>query len=100
MPIPTPKGDRTVNKKILLGMIACVLLLTVGLLTACDVHSQLPDNQAGTVVALPSLMFNADDLTLDGMSRVDLCAGLAARGAATVVVPTEIEGFIASVVGL
>ena len=36
MPIPTPKGDRTVNKKILLGMIACVLLLTVGLLTACD----------------------------------------------------------------
>ena len=24
------------NKKILLGMIACVLLLTVGLLTACD----------------------------------------------------------------
>ena len=31
-----PKGDHTVNKKLLLGIFACFLLLTLGLLTACD----------------------------------------------------------------
>ena len=46
MPIPTPKGDRTVNKKILLGMIACVLLLTVGLLTACEGGNSPADTTA------------------------------------------------------
>ena len=46
MSILTPKGDRTVNKKILLGMIACVLLLTVGLLTACDGGNSPADTTA------------------------------------------------------
>ena len=52
-----------------------------GLLTAQDVLAQLPDDLAATVVLLPDIMLNADRLTLDGATDVQLCEQLEARGA-------------------
>ena len=53
-----------------------------GLLTAADVLDQLPAEASGALVSLPDVMFNADALTLDGMSSAELCAAIEARGAA------------------
>lgn len=52
-----------------------------GLLCACDVLDQLPDDLSGKVVLLPDIMLNTDRLTLDGMSADELLSKLVLRGA-------------------
>lgn len=52
-----------------------------GLLCACDVLAQLPEDLCGSVVLLPDIMLNSDRLTLDGMGADGLLAELGARGA-------------------
>lgn len=63
-----------------------------GLLTACDVLGQLPDDLDGTVVALPDIMLNADRLTLDGMDADGLCARLRERGGRALVLRATPRG--------
>ena len=67
-----------------------------GLICACDVLDQLPCGLAGALVALPSVMFNADGLTLDGMSSSELVARIEERGARTVVCSTMPGDLLAS----
>ena len=59
-----------------------------GLICAEDVLAQLPDDLAGTLLILPSLMFNADDLTLDGSDRAALVSALEGRGARVITANT------------
>ena len=56
-----------------------------GLICAEDVLAQLPADLTCHLVVLPSLMFNADALTLDGSDRAALTADLESRGACTLV---------------
>lgn len=56
-----------------------------GLIVQCDLLDQLPDDLAGTVVAIPSVMFNFDGQTLDGGSRKEIEDEVAARGGRAVV---------------
>ena len=51
-----------------------------GLLCACDVLAQLPDDLSHTVVWLPDIMLNSDRLTLDGMTADGLLAQIEERG--------------------
>lgn len=94
-----------------LGEVACVFSVenryfggnvdVTGLLTACDVLEQLPQDLARTTVLLPKLMFNADGLTLDGMSSSELAARIGERGARGVsAVPTTPRGIVDAVVRL
>lgn len=59
-----------------------------GLICAEDVLAQLPGDLAGILLVLPSLMFNADGLTLDGIPRERLLSELAERGCTAFVAPT------------
>ena len=59
-----------------------------GLICAEDILAQLPEALTGTLVVLPSLMFNADDLTLDGSNRAALTSALERRGAKVLVANT------------
>ena len=75
-----------------------------GLICATDVLAQTPDELAGSLVVLPSLMFNADGLTLDGSSEVLLADALRSRGARVLTAGTmphdllgALETFLASV---
>ena len=52
-----------------------------GLLCACDVLAQLPQDLSHTVVWLPDIMLNADRLTLDGVAADELVHALEDRGA-------------------
>ena len=52
-----------------------------GLICAEDVLAQLPQDLTDQLVVLPSIMFNADDLTLDGSDRATLTSVLESRGA-------------------
>ena len=52
-----------------------------GLLCACDVLAQLPQDLSHTVVWLPDIMLNADRLTLDGVTADELIHALEDRGA-------------------
>ena len=52
-----------------------------GLICAEDVLAQLPQDLSGQLIVLPSLMFNADGLTLDGSDRATLTAALESRDA-------------------
>jgi len=51
-----------------------------GLIVACDLLAQLPDDLSGTLVLLPEVMFNFDGVTLDGVSRDDILAQIGHRG--------------------
>ena len=59
-----------------------------GLICACDLLEQLPGDLHGTLLAIPSIMFNADGLTLDGATREDVVAELSRRGASVIAVDT------------
>ncbi|MCI6311349.1 MAG: DUF512 domain-containing protein, partial [Collinsella sp.] len=59
-----------------------------GLIVACDILEQLPQDLSGVMLFVPKLMFNADGMTLDEYHRDDLLASLKARGAEVHVVST------------
>ena len=60
-----------------------------GLIVACDLLAQLPEDLVGTVVVLPEVMFNFDRVTLDGTGQEDILRELGGRGAlVTVSVPS------------
>lgn len=51
-----------------------------GLICACDLLAQLPDDLSGAEVLVPDVMFNYDGLTLDGDSRENVAGRIEARG--------------------
>lgn len=55
-----------------------------GLLTASDLLGQLPGDLSGLLVCLPGVMFNADGITLDGVSREGVGERIAERGGTSV----------------
>lgn len=57
-----------------------------GLIVACDLLSQLPQELADTQVILPEVMFNFDHVTLDGAKLDDIVSELEGRGACVDVV--------------
>ena len=59
-----------------------------GLIVACDILEQLPQDLSGVMLFVPKLMFNADGMTLDEYHRDDLLASLTSRGAEVHVVST------------
>ena len=59
-----------------------------GLICGCDLLEQLPADLGGTMLFVPSIMFNASGDTLDGYHRVQLLDALGARGASVHVAPT------------
>lgn len=59
-----------------------------GLIVACDILEQLPQDLSGVMLFVPKLMFNADGMTLDEYHRDDLLASLNHRGAEVHVVST------------
>lgn len=52
-----------------------------GLICACDLMAQLPQDLANVTVLIPDVMFNYDSLTLDGVERCSITAELERRGA-------------------
>lgn len=74
-----------------------------GLICAEDVLGQLPEDLTGVMLILPSIMFNADGLTLDGYHRGDLLASLEERGARPCIAPTtpgELIDFLEDELGI
>ena len=59
-----------------------------GLIVACDILEQLPQDLTGIMLFVPKLMFNADGMTLDEYHRDDLLSSLTERGAEVHVVST------------
>ncbi|QWT17021.1 DUF512 domain-containing protein [Collinsella sp. zg1085] len=59
-----------------------------GLICAEDLLAQLPRTLSGIMLILPSIMFNADRLTLDGYHQKDILQALRQRGAQAYVAPT------------
>ena len=59
-----------------------------GLIVACDILEQLPQDLSGVMLFVPKLMFNADGMTLDEYHRDELLANLTGRGAEVHVVST------------
>lgn len=59
-----------------------------GLIVACDILEQLPQDLSGVMLFVPKLMFNADGMTLDEYHRDDLLTSLTSRGAEVHVVST------------
>ena len=51
-----------------------------GLIVECDLLAQLPENLEHTLVVVPSIMFNSDNLTLDGGSFERIAHEIARRG--------------------
>ena len=60
-----------------------------GLIVACDLLEQLPDELSRTLVVLPEVMFNFDKLTLDGMTQGELFDQIEQRGGRAVVSVTS-----------
>lgn len=60
-----------------------------GLICACDLLAQLPARLDGVMLIVPSIIFNASGLTLDGYHRDRLIDELAGRGATVRVAPTS-----------
>lgn len=56
-----------------------------GLIVACDLLAQLPEDLARTVVVLPAVMFNFEGATLDGDTRDHVVEVLRGRGGTPVV---------------
>lgn len=59
-----------------------------GLIVGCDLRAQLPDDLGAYVVVLPEVMFNSDNVTLDGDTRAHLVGEVEARGGEAVVAMT------------
>ena len=59
-----------------------------GLIVACDILEQLPQDLSGVMLFVPKLMFNADGMTLDEYHRDELLASLTGRDAEVHVVST------------
>lgn len=51
-----------------------------GLIVACDLLAQLPRDLSGILVVIPEVMFNFDDLTLDGATQQSIVAEIEHRG--------------------
>lgn len=60
-----------------------------GLLCAEDILEQLDEDLSSTLIVIPSVIFNFDGLTLDGMYKEDLIDRLIQRGADVVISGTE-----------
>lgn len=60
-----------------------------GLVCAEDILNQLNPNLSHTLLVIPSVIFNFDGLTLDGMSKEDLIDEINQRGAEVVISGTE-----------
>ncbi|MBR3225918.1 MAG: DUF512 domain-containing protein [Atopobiaceae bacterium] len=56
-----------------------------GLIVACDLLAQLPENLEQTLVVLPEVMFNFNKLTLDGVSQGDIVREIERRGGQAIV---------------
>ena len=52
-----------------------------GLICACDLLAQLPEDLSNAIVLIPEVIYNYDGLTLDGETREFVERSLAARGA-------------------
>lgn len=59
-----------------------------GLICGCDLLAQLPSDLSGLMLFVPSVMFNADGMTLDGYHRDKIVDTLSSRGAEVHVVST------------
>lgn len=59
-----------------------------GLICGCDLLEQLSDSLDGDILILPSVMFNADGMTLDGYHQDTLIRELDRRGAEVLVAST------------
>ena len=59
-----------------------------GLIVSCDLLAQLPSDLGDTTVVLPDVMFNFDQVTLDGDTREHIVEELSARGARILVAQT------------
>lgn len=59
-----------------------------GLICACDLLDQVPADLSGVMLFVPSVMFNAEGMTLDGYHRNQLADDLRRRGATVRVVST------------
>ncbi|MDO4806322.1 MAG: DUF512 domain-containing protein [Coriobacteriales bacterium] len=51
-----------------------------GLIVACDLLAQLPQDLQDTLVVLPEVMFNFDKLTLDGVTQLAITEKIERRG--------------------
>ena len=68
-----------------------------GLICACDLLEQLPQDLGGAMLFVPSIMFNAEGDTLDGYHRDRLLADLEARGAIVHAAPTTPDELLESI---
>ena len=59
-----------------------------GLIVSCDLLAQLPRDLTGTLVILPSIMFNFDHVTLDGDTQANIVKQIEDRGGAALVTQT------------
>ena len=59
-----------------------------GLMCACDILEQLPDDLSQVMLIVPDVIFNADGMTLDGYHRSCLIEDLMARGSEVIVTST------------
>ena len=59
-----------------------------GLMCACDILEQLPDDLSQVMLIVPDVIFNADGMTLDGYHRSCLIEDLKARGSEVIVTST------------
>lgn len=74
-----------------------------GLICAGDLLAQLPRSLAGVMLILPSVMFNADGMTLDGYHQTNILNELTRRGAQVLIVstmPRELADALESALGL
>jgi len=51
-----------------------------GLIVACDLLDQLPQDLTNTMVVLPEVMFNFDHVTLDGVREQEILNAIESRG--------------------
>jgi putative radical SAM enzyme (TIGR03279 family) len=65
-----------------------------GLIVAADALAQLPRDLGGRLVVLPSLMFNFDGVTLDGVPSADLGREIGERGGGLLVCDTTPTGLV------
>ncbi len=73
-----------------------------GLIVACDLLAQLPDDLSGAIVVLPEVMFNFDLVTLDGVAQADVFAAIERRGGracVSVPSPRQLLRAVASALG-
>ena len=59
-----------------------------GLIVSCDLLAQLPRELTGTLVILPSIMFNFDHVTLDGDTQANIVEQIEDRGGLALVTQT------------